>query len=266
MQPDVAEVLILNLRTAKYTFPEFLKKMRKLKVLIVTNYGSHHSKLNKFELLGSSSDLKRIRLEKVSVPSLCKMKNLQKLSLYMCNVNQAFQSCTIQISAALPNLVEISIDYCNDLVELPAGFSDIKPLKKLNITNCHMFAALPEDTGNLENLEVLRLSSCTDLEELPASITRLLKLTFLDISDCINLSKLPDNIGDLRNLRKICMSMGAYSRLREVPNSVWDLVELKHVICDRETAALWDDIGLPNVEIEVPTVDNNLNWLYGGSL
>ncbi|AES94770.1 disease resistance protein (CC-NBS-LRR class) family protein [Medicago truncatula] len=72
--------------------------MSKLKVLIVTNYGFHRSEFTKFELLGSLSNLKIIRLEKVSVPCLCKLKNLRKLTLHMCNTRNAFENCSIQIS------------------------------------------------------------------------------------------------------------------------------------------------------------------------
>ena len=131
MQTAEAEVLILNLRASKYLLPESMKKMRTLKVLIVTNYGIYPSELKNFEILSSLSNLKRIRLEKISVPFLCKLRNVQKLSLYMCNVMKAFNSSIIRISDAMPNLLEIFIDYCNDLVELPAGFCDITSLKNL---------------------------------------------------------------------------------------------------------------------------------------
>ena len=71
----------------------------------------------------------------------------------MFNIDKAFENCTIQISNALPNLTEISIDYCNDLVELPVGLCDIFHQRKLNITNCHKLAALPEGTRKLVNLK-----------------------------------------------------------------------------------------------------------------
>nr|POE76890.1 putative disease resistance protein [Quercus suber] len=97
-------------------------------------------------------------------------------------------------SYALPNLKEINIDYCNDLVELPVGLCDIVHLKKLYITNCHKLSTLPKGIGKLVNLEVLRIRSCIDLSELPESIRSLHKLSILDISDCLNISKLPKYI------------------------------------------------------------------------
>lgn len=263
LQPDKAEVLVLNLRSSSYTIPKFMENMSELKVLIVTNYGFHLSELNRFEQLSSLSCLKRVRLEKISVPCLSKLTNLQKLSLHMCNTSQAFKSCSIDISDALPNLVELSIDYCKDLVELPPGICKITPLEKISITNCHKFSSLPQEMKELKFLEVLRLSSCTNLVEIPNSISKLKNLSHLDISDCISLSKLPEDFGDLQNLEKIYMR--SCSRC-ELPTSVMNLGNLKSVICDEETAASWEAFLplLPNLKsIELLKVDINLDWLHG---
>ena len=267
MQPDETEVLVLNLRSSKYTLPEFIEKMSKLKVLIVTNYGFHPSELNKFELLGYLPDLKRIRLEKVSVPCLCKLRNVQKLSLHMCNTKQVFESSAIKFSDAMPNLVEMNIDYCKDLVELPSDICNITTIKKLSVTNCHKLSALPQEIGKLQNLELLRLSSCSDLEEMPESVGRLHKLRYLDISDCISLTQLPENIGDLLSLQKLYM--WGCSRLSELPYSLMNFKDLKHeisVICDEEVAALWEHFtDLPRLKIEMTKADISLNWLHGVS-
>jgi Leucine-rich repeat (LRR) protein len=161
---EQVEVLILNIHTDKYTLPECIKKMTKLKVLIVTNYnGFRFADLDNFEILGCLPSLRRIRLQQVSVPSLCKLNNLQKLSLYYCKTRQAFQSNIILISEVLPNLQELCLDYCKDLLTLPAGLCAITSLKKLSITRCINFCALPQEIGNLENLKVLRLGSCSKL-------------------------------------------------------------------------------------------------------
>ncbi|KAE9597618.1 hypothetical protein Lal_00013774 [Lupinus albus] len=252
-----AEILIFNLQTKEYCFPDFVEKMSELKVLIVTNYGFHPSELDNFKLLSSLSNLKRIRLERISVPSLVTLKNLKTLSLYMCNMNQAFESDTIPISNRLPNLVELSIDYCNDMVEFPISVCDITLLRKLSITNCHKLCALPTEIGNVENLEFLRLSSCTDLEVMPDSIGSLSKLTLLDISNCLSLSRLPEDVGNMYNLRNLYMTNCARC---ELPYSVINFENLK-VICDEETAASWEALN-PNLNIEIPQVDVNLNWLF----
>ncbi|KAK0604010.1 hypothetical protein LWI29_011152 [Acer saccharum] len=96
-------------------------------VVIVTNYGFLPAELSNFSLLGSDtiSNLKRIRLEHVSIPSFgVQVSNLQKITLVMCNVGQAFRNSKFQISDAFPNLLEFEIDNCNDLEKLPDGLCD----------------------------------------------------------------------------------------------------------------------------------------------
>ncbi|XP_065632106.1 probable disease resistance protein At5g66890 isoform X2 [Quercus suber] len=266
IQAPKVEVLVLNFQTKNYTLPEFVDKMDELKVLIVTNYGFFHAELSNFQLLGSLHNLKRIRLVKVSISSLCKtlvpLKSLKKISLFMCNIGKALENCTIQVSDALPNLSEINIDYCNDLEELPVGLCDIVHLKKLNITNCHKLFALPKEIGKLVNLEVLRFRSCTDLSELPESIKCLNKLTILDISDCLSISKLPKHIGELCKLE--VLNMKGCLRLRNpFPESVMNLQQLKVVVCDDERAKLWEPIKefFTKLEVKVAEKDINLNWL-----
>ena len=121
IQAPKVEVLVLNFQTNNYSIPAFVDKMDNLKVLIITNYGFFPTELRNFQLLKFLPNLKTIRLEKASIPSLCKapilLKSLKKISLFMCNIAQAFGNYTIQVSDALPNLMEINIDYCNDLVE-----------------------------------------------------------------------------------------------------------------------------------------------------
>ena len=266
IQGPKVEVLILNFQTQNYSLPDFMFKMDKLKVLMITNYGYFPAELRNFQLLKSLHNLKTIRLEKVSIPSLCKalvlLKSLKKISLFMCKIGQAFQNFTIQVSDALPNLVEINIDYCNDLIELPAVLCDVICLKKLNITNCHQLSALPNGIGKLVNLEVLRLGSCTDLSELPESIRSLHKLCILDISDCLGIRHLPKDIGELCNLKELHMQ-GCLSLRKELPLSTTNLEQLKLVICDKERAKFWEPIKevLTNLEVKVAEKDINLAWL-----
>ncbi|KAB2617911.1 disease resistance protein [Pyrus ussuriensis x Pyrus communis] len=261
MQVPEAEVLVLNFQTKNYALPEFMEKMDKLKVLILKNDGLLPAELDNFELLGSLSNLKRIRLEHISIPRISKvlkqLKSLQKISFFMCDIGQGFG----QILDALPNLVELNMDYCHDLVQFPDNLCDLVHLKKLSITNCHKLSALPADVGKLVNLEVLRLRSCAELLKLPGSIRNLKVLKFLDISDCFSIKELPEDIGAMCSVEKINVSQ--CSRLKELPASVMDLEQLNEVICDEETKTLWEPFlpFLTNVHIKVIKEDINLNWL-----
>ncbi|KAL6224745.1 hypothetical protein ACLB2K_003600 [Fragaria x ananassa] len=270
MELPEAEVLVLNFQTKNYALPKFVDTMHKLKVLVVTNDGFSPAELSNIALLGSKSHLNRIRLERVSIPSITKnpvqFVCLKKISLFMCTIGKAFSDGSIQFSCAFPNLEEISIDYCNDLVEMPADLCDLIHLRKLSVTNSHKLLALPEEIGKLENLELLRLRSCTDLEQLPGSSRNLKKLTFLDVSYCFSIKELPEYIGEMSSLKKL--NMRECSRLQEVPVSILDLQHLEEVICDDETRNLWEpflpleNTTLKNTRIVVEKENINLNWLH----
>ena len=157
-----------------------MKQMVELKVLVVTNYGFSIPELANFSVLGSLPSLKRIMLERVSIPAICNtmvvLKNLEKMTLVMCKINKAFFDSATKIPEMLPNLREINLDSCNDLVGLPEWLCDLEQLRKLSISNCHKPSELPEGIGRLENLQLLRLHACTKLLELPETIGSLQKL------------------------------------------------------------------------------------------
>ncbi|KAL6227305.1 hypothetical protein ACLB2K_001264 [Fragaria x ananassa] len=266
IQLPKAKVLVLNSHTKNYGLPKFVKKMEKLKVLIVRN-GFVPAEVSNFSLLGSLSKLKTIRLERISVSSITKnpieLRRLQKISFFMCNMGPAFSKDSIKFFEAFPELQEINIDYCSDLVELPADICLLIHLKKLSITNCHKLSALPEEIGKLENLELLRLRSCTELSEFPGSVRKLKKLKVLDISNCYSIKELPEHIGELCSLEKL--NMRQCSRLPELPESILDLESLTDVICDEETERLWEPYLLSlrnNIKIRVVKEEISLDWLH----
>nr|XP_028947570.1 probable disease resistance protein At5g66900 isoform X2 [Malus domestica] len=108
LQMPEAEVLVLNLQTKNYALPDSVVNMGELKAVIVTNYGFLPAELSNFQLLSSLPNLKRIRLERISIPSITKnpiqLVSLKKISMFMCNIGQAFNNCSISISSAFPNL------------------------------------------------------------------------------------------------------------------------------------------------------------------
>ena len=204
------EVLILNLQSRTYNLPGFIKRMNKLKVLIITYFGSFLTEVTSEDnqLLDSLTSLERIRFERISVPIFSNpnpkpLINLQKISFFMCKFGQTFMDPSTPISDLLPNLLEISIDFCNNLSEVPNRLCEIVSLQKLSITNCHGLSSLPEDVGKLINLKNLRLRSCIHLDAFPESTTKLWELVLLDISNCLGLAKLPEKIGQLHKLEKL---------------------------------------------------------------
>ncbi|XP_044470007.1 probable disease resistance protein At5g66900 [Mangifera indica] len=264
IEAPAVEVVVLNVRTKEYTMPNFMEKMVNLKVLVITGCGFLPVELSNFQLLGSLPNLKRTRLERVSIPlfdmTTMQMKHLHKISLVLCNVGQVFSNSTFQISNAFPSLKELDIDYCNDLEALPNDIGNIVSLKILSITNCHKLSHLPDGIGKLVNLEVLRLASCTDLGALPDSIENLTNLKFLDISECLSITELPVQIGELYRLETLYMR-GCSSC--DLPSSITNLKNLEIVQCDEKTSYKWEELEacFPTLRIDVPK-DVNLHWLY----
>jgi len=50
----------------------------------------------------------------------------------------------------------------------------------------------------------------------------------------------------------------------KLPLSIVNLKNLKEVVCDEETAASWEPFKhmLPYLNIDIPQLDLNLNWLH----
>jgi hypothetical protein len=260
-----AEVLLLNFCSSDYSLPPFISTMHKLKFLIISNRGRSKVALNDIKLLDNLSKLKRIRLEYVSITSLTtsilQSKNLRKISLMMCEISKALATCPLQTPDILPNIADLELDYCDDLTEFPVAFCNLSRLKKLSITYCNELISFPDEFGRLANLETLRIHSCTMLEELPESISGLHKLIFLDISDCVSIRRMPDHIGKLKNLKALDMR-GCY--FQDLPTSVEELRELKHVICEDDISYLWEYYAdqLADLEISVIKEEVNLDWLH----
>ncbi|KAF8012522.1 hypothetical protein BT93_I0625 [Corymbia citriodora subsp. variegata] len=268
LELPAAEALVLNFRInmqiKTYALPEFIAKSHKLKALIVTNFSFFPAELSNFHVIGSN--LRRIRLERVMVPFLSMgnlhLHSLEKISFFMCDISQASTSSNAKISDAMPNLQELDIDYCNDLVRLPEGICEIKSLRKLSITNCHNFSALPKQIGQLTSLEVVRLNSCTGLSQLPDSIRSLHNVRLLDISECLNLIALPNQIGQMVNLNRI--NMRGCLKLSSLPRSIIKLRNLRNVICEKEKADLWGLLKdtLPSLDITLFEEEPSLDWLW----
>ncbi|XP_062014526.1 probable disease resistance protein At5g66900 [Rosa rugosa] len=241
------EVLLLNLREREHAIAEFVEKMDKLKVLVITSEDFRYSaSLHNFQVLSRLSNLKRIRLERISISSIFKnsiqVKSLRKLSLIKCYYGIG----SAKFSHAFPNLEEIHIKYTSITFHssratetVLSGLCDLISLKKVTLTSVLLCAFL-DGIGNLVNLQVLRLRSCLVLSELPNSIKNFHKLNFLGIFNCRKLGELPECIGEMSSLRKI--DLRRCPLLNKLPRSVLDLKQLEEVICDEGTESLWKSL------------------------
>ncbi|VAI27928.1 unnamed protein product [Triticum turgidum subsp. durum] len=236
-----AEVLILNFASSVYYLPSFIATMQNLKALVLINYGTTSAALDNLSAFTTLSDLRSLWLEKITLPPLPKstipLKNLRKISLVLCELNNSLRGSTMDLSMTFPRLSNLTIDHCVDLKELPPSVCEISSLESISLSNCHDLTELPYELGKLHCLSILRVYACPALWKLPPSVCSLKRLKYLDISQCINLTDLPEELGHLTNLEKI--DMRECSRLRSLPRSSSSLKSLGHVVCDEETAMLW---------------------------
>ncbi|EXB38631.1 putative disease resistance protein [Morus notabilis] len=265
MEFPKAEVLILNFSSEEYFLPPFMEYMPMLRALVIINYHSANAFLRNFPEFSSLANLRSLWLEKVSVPQLSTstvpLKNLRKLSLVLCKINNSFDQSVVDLPHTFPALLEFTIDHCDDLYELPSSICMMPFLQNMSITNCHYLYKLPAELGKLRSLHILRLYACPELKELPLSICELLGLKYLDISQCVKLSCLPQGIDRLASLEKI--DMRECSRFRSIPKFSASLKSLRQVICDDEVSWLWEDAksALPNLYIKVAEKYFSLDWL-----
>ncbi|GAA0146404.1 hypothetical protein LIER_36305 [Lithospermum erythrorhizon] len=264
IQLPAVEVLLLNFDAETYSVPEFIEGMRNLKVIVITNNGSCAAKLN-MPQLDHLEGLKTITLDYISFFSfdwsMPNLRNLKKISMVACKIGEAFENCT-HLPSMWPNLMEINIDHCQDLVRLPSELCQLVHLKKMCITYCQELLELPEDIGNLTELQALRIHSCTRLQELPGSVGDLKSLTTLDISDCALIDNITERIGELCSLR--VFNMRGCTGLIDIPLEVKELANLELVICDQEMEYFWKTFTshVRHLRIDVPKEDVNLRWLH----
>jgi len=263
------EALVLLFSASEYSLPSFLRSMRKLKVLIIFNYGCKRAIVNGLPVLYSLTQLKTIRMERLIVPPLQEhmkvLQKLEKISLNLCEgLGNMASFNNNQSSLKLPIMLDLNLDHCFDLEELPLGICDMTSVQNWSITNCHLLKKIPNEFEKLNSLRMLRLSACLGLSKLPSSIGKLEMLEYLDISFCEYLKELPEEIGQLRKLKEL--DMRECSRLRKLPKLVGGLISLKHVTCDEDIGKQWmhaKRISIMDLQVNVVQEQFNLDWLDG---
>ncbi|CAH2074138.1 unnamed protein product, partial [Thlaspi arvense] len=264
MELPKAEVLILNFTSDNYVLPPFIAKMSRLRALVIINNSMSPARLHDFSTFTNLAKLRSLWLERVHVPELSTctvpLRNLHKMSLILCKINDSFDQTAVDMAQVFPKLSDLTIDHCDDLVELPSTVCGITSLNSISITNCPRISELPKNLSKLKALQLLRLYACPELKSLPVEICELPRLKYLDISQCVSLSSVPEEIGKLRTLEKIDMRECSLS---SVPSSAVSLTSLRHVICDIESLWMWEDVekAVPGLRVEAAEKSFSLDWL-----
>ncbi|XP_057873829.2 probable disease resistance protein At4g33300 [Cryptomeria japonica] len=253
------EVLLLFFTSTEYVLPPFLKSMKKLKFLMVSNCGAKKATVKGIDVMSSLTQLKSVRFGSLLSPlgekqSIEGLQNIEKLSM---SLYEGFGNMSV-----FTKLKAFNLDHCSELEHLPLGISNMPSILSLSITNCHLLQKLPDDFGNMSPLRMLRLSALPGLKELPASIGKLGELEYLDISACEGLKVLPKEIGKLKKLKEI--DMRECSRSKALPTTVCELSSLKLVICDEKIGKQWlraRNISIPELRVEIVEAHFSLDWL-----
>ncbi|CAI9763668.1 unnamed protein product [Fraxinus pennsylvanica] len=260
-----AEVLVLNFSSNEYFLPPFLDNMPKLRALILINYSNSNAVVHNLSVLNNLANLRSLWFEKVYVPRLfdatIPFKNLQKVSLILCDIDNCLDQSAIDLPRIFPRLSELTMDHCIKLNKLPSSLCRMHTLKSLNVTNCESLQELPADLDKLSFLLLLRLYSCPNLKRLPVGIGHLVWLKYLDISECVTMGCLPEGIGGCTNLEKI--DMRECPLIKNLPLSVVSLHSLRRIICDEEVSLVWKDVEkvIPGLCVQVVEECFNLDWL-----
>ncbi|KAH9319572.1 hypothetical protein KI387_021341 [Taxus chinensis] len=136
------EALLLLFTSNDYFIPPFLKSMKKLKFLMVCNYGPKRATVKGLDVLSSLTQLKSVRLE----------SNLEALPLSI---------------FSMPSAQIWSISNCHLVQQLPYDIGNLSSLRMLRLSALPSLKALPPSIGKLRWLEYLDISVCEGLRELP---------------------------------------------------------------------------------------------------
>ncbi|XP_028785118.1 putative disease resistance protein At4g11170 [Neltuma alba] len=241
---DETEVIILDLPKDKeiHWNGEAFMKMKKLKVLVIKNASFSEgikylpNSLCVLEWKGYPfkffpSDFHPTKLVHLDLSNSCVVlqplnKKLESLSRM--NFSNCKSLSQIPKMSGVPNLRELRLDGCTNLIEIhdSLGFLDkleklsamrckslrtLPPIVKLialehlNLFGCSSLQSFPEISEEMKNLKTLDLES-TAIARLPSSICNLVGLESLNMEACPNLEQLPASICTLPNLLDLTTS------------------------------------------------------------
>jgi Leucine-rich repeat (LRR) protein len=127
----------------------------------------------------------------------------------------------------MPNLEELTLDNCTNLVEVHHSVGFLDKLEVLRFVECSNLRSFPRSL-KLRSLVVLMLEDCSGLEnfpeieckvegleyiglrntpikELPSSVEYLIALKDLNLNGCENLMNLPSSIQQLQHLKRLLL-------------------------------------------------------------
>ncbi|KAG7948147.1 hypothetical protein I3843_14G132600 [Carya illinoinensis] len=144
-----------------------------------------------------------------SWPSSFQPKNLVVLEMSDSCIEQLWTE-----SMVLPDLKELNLKNCENLIEMP-NLTNAPKLEKIDFSGCISLCKFHSSVQVLPDLKELNLKNCENLIEMP-NLTNAPKLEKIDFSGCISLCKFHSSVQDLPNLKKL--DLRCCRNLIEMPN------------------------------------------------
>ncbi len=182
------------------------------------------------------------------------LQNLQNLTI------MDFSNCEFLTEvpdlSKMPNLEELTLDNCTNLVEVHHSVGFLDKLKVLRFVECSNLRSFPRSL-KLRSLVVLMLEDCSGLEnfpeieckmegleyiglrntpikELPSSVEYLIGLKELNLDGCENLMNLPSSIQQLQHLKRLhlndCSKLVKFSK-----NAEDDIQSMPSIVSTKES-------------------------------
>ncbi|XP_021813163.1 receptor kinase-like protein Xa21 [Prunus avium] len=246
--------------------------------------------------LSNASMLTRLQLEGNSftgfIPrTLCTLKNLQLLALYMNNLT--IDTSTLSCLSNLGNLTTLDLSNNPLNVRLDDSFQNCSTpsLQYLYLFNSSMRGSIPIDVGNISSLVTLSLGYNELSGSIPTSLGRLrnLQALYLDgnklqgyipdelcqLDNLVYLSlggnqlsgSIPSCLGNLAgSLRNLLLESNSLSST--IPSTLWRLAYILHVNLSSNSliGPLSQDIGNLKVVLEVDLSNNHLSGVIPSTI
>ncbi|KAL0007735.1 hypothetical protein SO802_009237 [Lithocarpus litseifolius] len=136
-------------------------------------------------------------------------ENLKKISVESCEfITKLPELCSC------PNLEELDLEYCKNLIEVHNSIGFLEKLKKWSLIGCSQLQILPSMLM-LKSLKYFYLSSCSRLEKFPDIHPKMTCLERLSLMDC-GIRELPSSLINCGRSKRTNFQVGANkSQMRE---------------------------------------------------
>ena len=159
------------------------------------------------------------------IPNVSRIPNLEKVTLDGCeNLVEVHHSVGF-----LEKLVVLSLRKCSNLTSFPKSLK-IRSLKFLFLSGCSRLKHFPEIECQMKCLDYVDFRD-TGIEELPSSIGNLVRVSYLYLSGCTNLTNLSNSIYQLQDLKYLfldgCSKVKFLKKVEDNRQSMPSLVSME---------------------------------------